>query len=233
MPEFIPAAKLKGSYEVFGHFYSVDLKSGERIDCRSVLELITPQRKPSNLGLLAEQLPDAIFIMMNPGSSEPLEEVHHIVPEDGIGQLEISLVRTKPDITQYQVMRAMHYCGWAHVRVLNLSDMRDPQSGKFVERYSQIERSTGFTAHSLFSDERACELARKLVKNPQTPVVCAWGVSPDLEPLIDRCLARVSKLPGLTGLLKPETRNKYFHPLPTLQSGKIKWVDDMVALINS
>jgi len=80
------------------------------------------------IDLLSAQLPDAIFIMMNPGSSRPLEEVDNVVSEDNINKLEISLVPTKPDTTQYQVMRVMHYCNWNHVRVLNISDMRDPKS---------------------------------------------------------------------------------------------------------
>ena len=171
--------------------------------------------------------------MMNPGSSKPLEEVDNIIPEGRISQLKISLVPTKPDTTQYQVMRVMHYRGWEHVRVLNISDMRDPKSGKFVERYSDIENRTGFTSHSLFADKRTDEMARKLIKRPETPILCAWGVSTDLDPLIERCLGKVSGMSSLTGLLKPNTENKYFHPLPTLQTHKVKWVDDMVRHISS
>jgi hypothetical protein len=32
------------------------------------------------------------------------------------------------------------------------------------------------------------------------------------------------------GLLKKNTSDKYFHPLPTLQRAKEAWVSDMVAL---
>lgn len=79
--EFIPAEKLKETFEVFGHFYSIDLKSGDRIDCRSVLEIVTKKSKPSDTDLLLEQVPDAIFVMMNPGSSKPHEEVNNIVSD--------------------------------------------------------------------------------------------------------------------------------------------------------
>jgi len=106
--DFIPVAKLKPAFEVFGHFYSVDLKSGERIECRSVLEIITKERCPAEQDSLLTQIPDAIFVMMNPGSSKPLEEVENIIPEELVGKLDISLVPTKPDITQYQVMRVTH-----------------------------------------------------------------------------------------------------------------------------
>lgn len=233
MIKFIPAEKLKNTFDVFGHFYSIDLKSGERIDCRSVLEIVTKRSKSSETSRLLEQIPDAIFIMMNPGSSKPLEAVNNIIPEGRISQLETSLVPTKPDTTQYQVMRVMQYFGWEHVRVLNISDMRDPKSGKFVERYSEIENRTGFTEHSLFADKRTDEMARKLTKRSETPIICAWGVSPDLAPLIHRCLGKVSGMSSLTGLLKPNTEDKYFHPLPTLQTQKVKWVDDMVRHLTS
>ena len=109
--------------------------------------------------------------------------------------------------------------------------MRDPKSGNFVKRYSDIEKRTGFAAHSLFADERIFELKRKLHKKPQAPIVCAWGVRADLDPLIVRCLNKLAGISELTGLLKPKTQNKYFHPLPTLQKDKEKWVTSLVAHI--
>ncbi|MEI6827469.1 MAG: hypothetical protein WCK54_17885 [Desulfuromonadales bacterium] len=233
MLEFIPANLLKKRFEVFGHFYSVILNSGEKIDCRSVLEIVTRQNKPPCVCSLLKASPDAIFIMMNPGSSKPLEEANNIISENLIHQLEVSLVPTKPDTTQYQVMRVMHFCGWHHVRVLNISDMRDPKSGNFVERFRDIERRTGFSAHSLFTDFRTVELRRKLNKKLDSPIVCAWGVSPDLDPLIETCLNAVPSAVRTAGLKKPNTVNKYFHPLPTMQKDKEKWVTNLVALIRS
>jgi hypothetical protein len=231
--EFLPAAKLKKTFEVFGHFYSVDLGSGERIDCRSVLEIVSSKDTPAFRECLLDRAADAVFIMMNPGSSLPLESVNHLVPEEQVGDLSASLVLTKPDTTQYQVMRVMHYCGWSHVRVLNLSDLRNPKGGEFVAQYRDIEQRTGFTGHALFSPERKNERLSRLNRQPGSPVVCAWGVSPGLDPLIERCLDSVSGTKGLVGLLKPETANKYFHPLPTLQKAKMRWVDNMVTLIQS
>lgn len=232
MLEFLPAQTLKKKFGVFGHFYSMDLLSGEQIDCRSVLEIVNKQDRPLPIERLLERPADAIFIMMNPGSSLPLEAVNNIHSEKQMGHLPRSLVLTKPDTTQYQVMRVMQYCGWSHVRVLNLSDLRNPKSGAFVARYRDIEDRTGVTAHSLFSDERRDELASNLNRKDKSPIVCAWGVSPDLDPLIERCLGKISDNPNRLGLLKPRTENKYFHPLPTLQKAKMKWVNNMVALIN-
>ncbi|MCP3942554.1 MAG: DUF1643 domain-containing protein [Desulfobacteraceae bacterium] len=233
MLDFLPAGTLKKKFGVFGHFYSIDLVSGEQIDCRSVLEIVTKKDKPSDVNLLLARPADAVFIMMNPGSSLPLEEVNNNICEKQMGHLCRTLVLTKPDTTQYQVMRVMHYCGWSHVRVLNLSDLRNPKSGEFVARYRDIEDRTGFTAHSMFSDGRNSELVSNMNRKSQSPIVCAWGVNPDLDPLIERCLSKVARGANHIGLLKQSTKNKYFHPLPTLQKAKMEWVNNMVSLINS
>ena len=108
---------------------------------------------------------------------------------------------------------------------------RDPKSGKFVERYKKIENNTGFVEHSIFSDVRKNELQNKLKSKKSVPVVCAWGVSSDLDPLIERCINKISHITKTIGLLKKGTKNKYFHPLPTLQTDKVKWVSDMIEKI--
>ena len=60
------------------------------------------------------------------------------------------------------------------------------------------------------------------------PIACAWGVSDELDPLINKCLDKISDQP-ITGLLK--NSNKYYHPLPTMQKAKVEWVDKMLELI--
>jgi len=231
--EFLPAEKLKKNFGVFGHFYSIDLAPGEQIDCRSVLEIVAIKDKPTDTNLLLERAADAVFIMMNPGSSIPLEEVNNRFSHKQVGNMGASLVKTRPDTTQYQVMRVMHYCNWSHVRVLNLSDLRNPKGGDFAVQFRDLEQRTGFRAHSLFSDERTGERNLHLNRKPLSPIVCAWGISPALDPLVERCLTKLAGISGRMGLLKPGTQNRYFHPLPTLQTAKIQWVDNMVRLINS
>ncbi|MCK5311622.1 MAG: DUF1643 domain-containing protein [Desulfobacteraceae bacterium] len=228
MLKFIPANELKKEYDVFGHFYSIS-----NIDCRSVLEIVNKENNIKELDSLSLMSPDAIFIMMNPGSSRPLNEVNNIISINNVEQLEVSLVPTKPDTTQYQLMRVMHYCNWKHVRVLNLSDMRDPKSGRFVERYKAIENYMGLKEHSIFSDARGNELKRKLKRKSAAPVVCAWGVNAELDQLIERCTRKISHITKVGGILKNGTKNKYFHPLPTLQMDKEKWVSGMVEQIKT
>ena len=228
MIEFIPAEVLKRQFNIFGHFYSVGIARREKLLCRSVLEIVSKSETPAQLAAISKMKPDAVFIMMNPGSSKPLTEVNNQVAANGIGELAISLVPTRPDTTQYQVMRVMHYCQWRHVRVLNLSDLRCTKSTLFFKQYQLLEETAKYDAHSIFSEARAEELASKLPKSKTMPVVLAWGVSPQLDPLIARCTARISGRQIVRGLLKEETTDKYFHPLPTLQKQKLQWVENMV-----
>lgn len=226
---FIPASDLKRKYNVFVHFYSLEVPGIETLKCRSVLEItfkaaVTTEGKPTA---------DAVFVMMNPGSSRPIVETDHVVSSDGISVMTAGLVPTVPDTTQYQVMRIMHYMGWQHARVINLSDLRDPKSGSFSQRYVQLESESGSKAHSVFSSQRSAELKQHLSRKPQGPIVCAWGVSDALNPLIERASAVLSFETAAIGLLKSGHPGKYFHPLPSLQSQKEQWVAQMLELLHA
>lgn len=226
MIEFIRAEALNRKFSVFGHFYSVQVAPKHVVECRSVLEIVESEYAPKRSAALSGRTPDAAFIMMNPGSSRPLAAVDNRIHADAIHELAVSLVPTRPDTTQYQVMRLMHHCGWRHVRVLNLSDLRCPKSGVFFKQFKGLENDHSFDAHSVFSERRADELALKLIDG--VPVVCAWGVSPHLNPLIDRCLSKLAKATAVRGLLKEGTANKFLHPLPSLQSQQAEWISRMV-----
>ena len=223
---FIPASDLKLQYSVLGHFYSLHVPETEPLKCRSVLEITSK---------VAGQNPtaDAVFVMMNPGSSRAIEETDNSILAVNISEMSALLVPTVPDTTQYQIMRVMHYSGWQHVRVINLSDLRDPQSGSFSKRYIQLERESGSKVHSVFSSERAVELTGRLSRKPAGPLICAWGVSDDLNPLIERATKALASEANLGGLKKPGHPGKYFHPLPSLQHQKEQWVIQILAQLNA
>jgi len=228
MQPFIPASELKQNYGVFGHFYSVELASKKVVECRSVLEIASKPHTPEDNSELSSLRPDAVFIMMNPGSSRPLVEVNNHIRARAIRKLRVSLVPTKPDTTQYQVMRLMHFLGWRHVRVLNLSDLRSPKSAEFIKLFQRLEDESNFDSHSVFSDTRMDELSLKLPTSRKMPLVLAWGISDKLTPLIDRCILRLPRKSNRMGLLEPDTTSKYRHPLPSLQKEQRRWVDMMV-----
>jgi predicted esterase len=221
MPEFTPAKILKQHYQVFGHFYQVELRGGEQVACRSVVEIVRREEIPA--------LPDAIFIMMNPGSSEPLEPVQQLVKLRNLARMKVSLVATKSDPTQYQLMRLMQQMGWRYVRVLNLSDLINTRGAGFARQYNALESQTGFDSHSIFAEERKPELTQQLKRQRGAPIVLAWGLNVALDPLIHQCLNSIGHLEGITGLLVEGSKKKYRHPLPALQVQKQQWVTDMVA----
>lgn len=221
---FIAASDLKKQYDVLGHFYSLVMDGADPLKCRSVLEIKSKD---------APQAPeaDAVFVMMNPGSSRPITEGDVAVGVDRVSEMASLLVPTVPDTTQYQVMRVMHHVGWNHVRVINLSDIRDPKSGSFCDRYLQFEQQAGCEIHSVFSSGRSEELKQHLSRKPNAPIVCAWGVDDSLEPLIDRATSRLSAASGgagVTGVAKTAVPGRYFHPLPMLQRQKEEWVVKML-----
>ncbi|HZX26464.1 MAG TPA: hypothetical protein VFF16_05315 [Telluria sp.] len=220
MIPFVSAAELKDEFEVTGHFYRVRVRGLGALACRSVLEIA---RRDGPRGKA-----EAVFVMMNPGSSAPLAGAEPEIGMGAIGALPVAQVPAKPDTTQYQLMRVMRHTGWNRVRVLNISDLREPSSAVFVERFGALEPR--YPAHSVFAPARAAELAAKLERKRGAPVVCAWGVSPALDPLIARCLAALDGH-SLVGLRKPDTADKYFHPLPPVQSGQRQWVTEMCALL--
>lgn len=222
--KFVPAHDLLKTYSVLGHFYEVALSPELSISCRSVLEILTTEGA-SGFSDTCRGLPDAVFIMMNPGSSRPLAGAN-IQRLEEIADRKV-LVPTKPDTTQYQVMRVMLRMGWNHVRVLNLSDLREPKSGAFATAYKSIEQIHGFKNHSLFSPSRKKELRAELRRKADAPLVCAWGVSSSLDSLINAAAPILSAAGVCHGLAKPGALGKYFHPLPTLQVDKEAWVNDL------
>lgn len=225
---FIPAATLKQRFGVYGHFYSIELASKEIVECRSVLELGCKDLIADDHAKLSTLRPDAVFIMMNPGSSRPLVEVNNRVRAHEIDTLPVSLVPTHPDTTQYQVMRVMHFRGWRHVRVLNLSDLRSPKSAEFIKQFQRLKQDANFDGHSVFCEARTNELSQKIPRNKKMPLVLAWGISDQLTPLITRCLSTLPRNSQLVGLLEPGSTTKYRHPLPSLQKFQRHWLDQIL-----
>src|SRR5437762_12219478 len=99
-----PPTQLDHLFTITAHFYEI-ASANEQYHCRSVLEIVRTAATCSAV--------DAVVVMMNPGGSYPLADVTR-------GDLsEPDMVRTNPDMTQYQVMRVMEIQTWSRVRVLN------------------------------------------------------------------------------------------------------------------
>lgn len=229
--EFLYAAELKKRFTCYGHFYELVLLDGEAAKCRSVLEIVDstiPQGDPS---AISEMEPDVVVIMMNPGSSRPKVEGHVDgrieYPQPG-ATMRKELVLTQPDNTQYQVMRVAAAKGWHHIRVLNLSDLRDPKSGSFLQKVDALGGIIGGHVHSMFCDERSAELSHSLNRKTPTPIMLGWGQDTGLLPLAGQCLERIKGEPTCT---VPSDVHPMLnaHPSPMLQKKKLLWLETMLA----
>lgn len=235
-----PASELLLRYAIFGAFYNID-DGLVPVKCRNVLEIVR-----IGTAVEASMIPDvtelytypadAIFIMMNPGSSEPRPAGHEQYSgppaylfdanlPDRI--LSTSLVRTKPDNTQYQLMRIMDHYAWDHVRVLNLSDLREAKSGVFIQVTKNGSELCQSYIHSIFAAARTVERDRAFYRKVNAPIIKAWGTNKGLQALADLCSQQLPRQ-HCFGLGHKNGPLFYRHPLPSLVSAQQVWLFDML-----
>lgn len=212
--EFIYADELKQRFSVYGHFYDLEI-GGAIFKCRSVLEIFS---KSENLESSAT--PCAVVVMMNPGSSRPLDVDYvpkrHSVCEVTSNTWEKSLVPARPDNAQYQVMRLMLLKRWKHVRVLNLSDLRNGNSGDFSVDFAEAKKLDSSGPHSLTHPRRLQELQSCCAGSPL--VIAAWGATEVLREAAESFLSKI-QVRGLS-LHFPW----YRYPSPYRKDQKIEWL---------
>lgn len=176
----------------YGHFYQLTI-GDTAYRCRSTLEIISLRNQDlasevaQNSGVLLDHdhQPDAVFIMLNPGGSRPCDGQE---PSNAINSCQIdaharsNLVLTCPDDTQKAVEKVMTCKQFDHVRVLNLFDIREPDSAELVKKIrisldgcQRLPRRPEIKPYSIFSDERRCEFRNRLNAKSRI-VVAAWGV---------------------------------------------------------
>ena len=159
----------------YGHFYNLRTTDNRLLRCRSVLEITNQCHRTPNV--LLNQQPDAVVVMMNPGSSRPLQMVNQQILEPENIRAHCRLVLTRPDNTQHTVRQIMAQMDYQHIRVLNLSDLCQSKSAKFfntLRREETIQHNGIQAPHSIFSQCRAEELRYRM--NPCGRIVIAgWG----------------------------------------------------------
>lgn len=210
-------SQLDAQFDVTGRFYSH--KGIQTYKCRDLLEI---RRRQASACIEA----DAVFIMMNPGSSHPLGA------EAEVELPYARLVPTKPDTTQYQLMRLMLAMGWERVKVLNLSDLRVTRSADFLKRVQEFKARESHDGHSLFAKSRRHELAPALTRRSGAPIVAAWGVGKALQELAvaaQKALASTRVL----GLRHENGPWAYRHPLPQTASKQSQWRRDALLMLRA
>jgi hypothetical protein len=250
MIAFTYAAELKKTFRCYGHFYRLHVGGIKPQLCRSILEITSLPREAVGAGTDPNELfsasgeishtcasvknegnlPDAVVIMMNPGSSRPIEDgdTDSLLTMPLPGGFQKPLVLTQPDNTQYQIMRIMVSKDWKHVRVLNISDLRDPKSPSFIARTQKLAALPGGGRHSLFSEARSDERTDMLKRQPGAPFILGWGQDAGLIPLAKQCLSRIE---GGKIIAVPAGNDPALtaHPSPMLQKKKEEWLDAILA----
>ncbi|GLX62609.1 hypothetical protein KMU_06490 [Proteus vulgaris] len=191
---------MSAKFEVTGLFYE---SNGFKL--RKYLNI-----KRANITL---DKPDLMVVMMNPGSSYPLDGI-----DNNFFQSE-----AQPDTTQQQIMRVMDTVGFDYARILNLSDLRTPDSGQLYRFLKSDECS--LVDHSIFSPNRQSELEQLFVRG--VPVIFGWGVNKALVPLAKLAIEALC-ISNPLGILKPNTSYSYYHPLPKIYAKQLEWVKHVI-----
>lgn len=213
--EFIYADELKSQFSVFGHFYDLNI-DGEIFNCRSVLEIVS-----KSIDSVTDSNPCAVVVMMNPGSSKPADS-SYIPKKYSISQITSEswvkeLIPTQPDPAQYQIMRLMLLKRWKHVRILNLSDLRNGNSGKFSIEFQKSLELDSSVPHSLLNKKRHVELLNYCSES--RTVLAAWGTAEVLREFAEEFLRLVSNVEGL-----PLEKPWYRYPSPYRKDQKLDWL---------
>jgi hypothetical protein len=196
--------KLSTKFEVTGLFYE-----SNRYKLRKYLDI---KRVDVTLNE-----PDLMVVMMNPGSSYPLDGVDNSsAPSEA-----------EPDTTQQQIMKVMDAAAFNYARILNLSDLRTPDSSELY-RFLKSEESIT-VEHSIFSPNRKSELTQLFVNG--VPVIFGWGVNQTLVPLAKLAIEALC-ISNPLGILKPNTRYSYYHPLPRIYAKQLEWVQHVTSQNN-
>lgn len=226
---------LDKKFVAYGRFYNIQY-SNSLEECRNILEIY---RREWDKKLVGEDQFDAIFIMMNPGASKPINDKYKIksfTPLDVENEkhLIIPLELTQPDKTQYQIMRIMEFKKWNFVKVINLSDIREAKSNIFYNKLNQLQQIDIDYIHSVFSIKRIKELNKIFTSSKEIKVIVAWGVNSKLRFLINKAISN-SNLKNRIGYAK-NTYKKivdfyYYHPLQRGIKKQKKWLINILSKI--
>lgn len=222
--QFIYADELKSKFSTIGHFYELDI-NGQSFNCRSVLEIVS-----KSIDSISNSNPNALVVMMNPGSSSPASN-SYIPKKFSVSQITSKawvkeVIPTRPDNAQYQIMRLMLLQGWKHVRILNLSDLRNGNSGNFSIEFQKYLEVDSTVANSLLSKNRHTELLDYCSKSGT--VIAAWGST---EVLRETAKEFLKLIPNVEGL--PIEEPWYRYPSPYKKNQKLDWLKAMNAKLKA
>lgn len=195
-------------YIIKGHFYTRKF-SGVEENLRSVLEIKRVSSKSIN--------PNFVAIMMNPGSSKPLDEGK--LQNNWNTKIIKTLTEAAPDNTQKQLIAIMDEFKFDFIRVINLSDFREAKSKNFHNKLKDYKNDQ---SHSIFFPERSEELVSAL-GDKNIPIIAAWGLSHNHLALANLASDGISD--RIIIGIKDDNYNLYRHPLPPNHHKQLEWLN--------
>lgn len=220
--KFIYAKELKQIFDVYGYFYNLKL-SDSILKCRSILEI---KRK----GMNNLETPNIIVVMMNPGSSIHLDKGYNpkTFSKDEYNNNPVKeIVPTRPDNAQCQIMRLMEPNKWNFVRILNLSDLRNGNSGKFQTEFRRAAKLDCTNPHCITHIDRRKELSN-CIKSKSNKIIAAWGAIAELKNSAETILKLDSRIIGIK-----QDKSPYFrYASPFMKNQKMLWLSEIQNEIN-
>ncbi len=225
--DFIYAEELKKKFDVTGHFYELDVNN-IIFKCRNRLDIKSKEYLEGNS-------PDIIVVMMNPGSSKPksvdyVESKYSVSTIDSL--VEQTLVDTKPDNTQYQIMRVMLEKNWNYATIINLSDLRNGNSSDFSKVFDTMSINNLSHPDSIFSDSREKELYFILNNYDNSNILIGWGNLTNQEEFMEKAIHKFKEY-NLIGIKSNNCEYCYSHPSPQKQEQKVLWLENIIELLKT
>lgn len=176
-----------GRFSAFGYFRTIDC-NGESMRCRYAMELVSE-------GSSLEDPPEVVLVLSNPGGADHSEgnSLHRPVP---VG----------PGRSIKSVVQMLDLLGVNRCRILNLSDMQEPDSTRFVRDFGTLP-----DGHSIFAEPRRYALKRLL--SGSAVVIVAWGTSRKLAKAGRQAEALLMRAGGVVVGFRNAKGNPY-HPSP-------------------
>lgn len=224
--DFVKANVLKEMFDVKGHFYKLSI-GDELLNCRSSLKIISKDLRIDN-----RNRPEAVFIMMNPGSSKPADN-NYLIPSFTLDEIyspiwDKKYVPTRPDNAQYQIMRLMILNNWDYVKVINLSDLRNGNSNEFSNDFNDATMLNPSNPHCITHPDRRVELKEELRVKTNGVTIAAWG---NVEVLRDSATYVLENVRNIYGI--ESDFPWYKHASPQKYTHKLEWLNGINTIINN
>ena len=190
--KFIYKRDLDQQYTVKASFYYRNI-GGEQVLCRRAADIKSIDYKDESI--------DAYFIMMNPGKCKSYDGTKVAKDEEA----DVFFSEAISDPTMARVMNIMKELGWKYIRILNMSDIVEPNSPSANAKIKKIIEQ-GYDEHCIFAESRREELER-LTKDDAVYVI-SWGTSEEINYYVPLAMRY---LEGKTYIGAQNKCGKYYH----------------------